>query len=87
MTIVTEALTEITGAAVDTFLARCKGAFRRFFRIPPRPQPVPNFTPEQLARIGKAIEQTRGFRSFALSKEQKEILAALVIKTLTTTRP
>ncbi len=41
MTIVTEALTygskKVVDSSVDAFLARCRDALRKFFRLPPHP--------------------------------------------------
>ena len=90
MTIVTEVLIRLTDPTVDTLLAKGKNALRRFFRKPPPPQPVPNFTPERFTQLREVIDKTfdeiEGFESLPLSNEQKKILKAMFIEKLATTQ-
>lgn len=89
MMIVTEVLTygskKVVDSAVDAFLTRCWNAFRRLFRIPPRPKDVPEFTPEQLAQVREMIiKRARDVPQPVLSEEQAQLLADVVVKNLTT---
>lgn len=91
MMIVTEALTrsskKVVDSAVDAFLARFRDALRKVFRLPPHPQDVPDFTPEQLVQVREAvIELAHDCNQPALSEEQAKLLAAVVVEKLATAR-